>query len=245
MHQVDFLRVISDETDVCPYLPAQTSRLPLSIPTSTVTAERLDVLLAAGYRRTGWYYYRTQCPRCSACEPLRLAAKHFQPSRSQRRARKLGDQKLRVEWCLPSIDETHIQLFNKHRALRGLSVRNDDVSAMDYQSFLVNSTCPTLELQLWYEDQLVAISITDVGVTSLSAVYCCFDPDYSWLGLGNYAILQQIRQATASPESSPFGAKEWLYLGLYVGENTHLNYKAKYGPHERRIAGQWTPFARH
>lgn len=236
--------MIVDETDSCPYLPDQTSRLPLCIPTSAVTAERLDLLLAAGYRRTGWYYYRTQCPQCRACEPLRLSPQHFQPSRSQRRARKLGDQQLRVEWDIPSLDETRVRLFNKHRAVRGLSHRNEAMTARDYQSFLVNSTCPVLELQLWLEEQLVAISVTDVGATSLSAVYCFFDPDYSWLGLGNYAILQQIQQAAAPAGSSPFGAKQWLYLGLYVHENAHLNYKAKYCPHELLIDGQWKPFSR-
>ncbi len=218
--------------------------MPLCVSTLDVNAERLDQLLASGYRRTGWFFYRPQCPRCSACEPVRVAVADFQPSRSQQRAKKLGDQHLQVRWTSPKVDEFRVQLFNKHRRLRGLSHGDFPATADDYQSFLLNAACNVLELQLWYQEQLVAISITDIGLTSISAVYCFFDPDYSWLGLGTYAILQQIEQARQPAESRPFGNRHWLYLGLYVGENAHLNYKAKYLPHERLVGDNWQLYQR-
>lgn len=218
--------------------------MPLCIATVDVTPTRLDELLAAGYRRSGWFYYRTRCPNCSACEPLRVPVSQFEPSRSQRRARKLGDRHLRVEWGPPLVDAERVSLFNKHRRQRNLGEDRRPVSAADYQSFLVNATCNIAELRLWYEEKLVAVSITDMGANSLSAVYCFFDPDHAWLGLGNYAILQQIEQARQPRNSGLRSAREWLYLGLFVSQNRHLNYKANYQPHERLVNGEWKRFQR-
>ena len=128
-------------------------------------------LLAAGYRRSGWFYYRTRCPACSACVPLRLEVAAFAPSRSQRRARRLGDRHLQVTWGEPTIDQRRIDLFNKHRQQRGLDHEHPPATAADYQSFLLNASCGVLELSLHYAGELVAVSITDVGSHSLAAVY--------------------------------------------------------------------------
>ncbi|MEO8269147.1 MAG: arginyltransferase [Aureliella sp.] len=235
MQQIDFLSLVSDEQNVCSYLPDQTARMPLEVPTSELTPERFDRLLEAGYRRTGWFFYRTQCQHCSACEPLRLEVSQFRPTRSQRRAQKLGDRSLRIEVSTPVVDSKRLELFNRHRAERELSHGEARLDATQYRSFLVNSHTDVAELSLWYAERLIAVSITDVGFESLSAVYCFFDPDYAWLSLGTYAILQQVAIARGR-------GFRWLYLGMMVAGNSHLNYKANYRPHERRISGLWRRF---
>ncbi len=209
--------------------------MPLSTPYGPLTPEQLDQLLEAGYRRSGRFFYYTRCPQCAACQPLRLEVVKFHASRSQRRAQKLGDARLRAQFAEPSIDPQRLHLFNRHRHERQLSLDDTDVGESDYRSFLGDSQADSLELSLWFEGELIAVSIFDVGATSLSAVYCYFDPDFSWLSPGTYAILQQLAFARLR-------GMRWLYLGMMVSENTHLNYKLKYRPHERRIAGQWTAF---
>lgn len=209
--------------------------MPLAVPTSGLTPDRFDLLLEAGYRRSGWFFYYTNCAHCSACEPLRLKVANFQPSRSQRRAQKLGDRHLRTKVHAPIVDPQRLELFNRHRTERDLSHGESDVGEAEYRSFLINSHVDVAELSLWYEERLIAVSITDLGATSLSAVYCFFDPDFAWLNPGTYAILQQI----AIAQRRGF---DWLYLGMMVAENSHLKYKANYRPHERRIAGQWIAF---
>mgnify|MGYP003381445449 CR=1 FL=1 len=210
--------------------------MPLEVPTSGLTPERFDRLLEAGYRRSGWFFYRTQCPHCSACEPLRLEVAQFHPSRSQRRAQKIGDQYLRTEVSAPVVDARRLVLFNRHRTERELSHGEAQVGESEYRSFLINSHADVAELSLWYEERLLAVSITDVGAESLSAVYCFFDPDFAWLNPGTYAILQQVAIARGR-------GFRWLYLGMMVADNSHLRYKANYRPHERRIHGQWVHFA--
>ncbi|MFM7932258.1 MAG: hypothetical protein ACKO9Q_31470 [Pirellula sp.] len=35
---------------------------------------------------------------------------------------------------------------------------------------------------------------------------------------------------------------QWVYLGLYVEQNSHLNYKARFKPQERFIKSKWIEF---
>ncbi len=209
--------------------------MPLSIPIESVSGEQFDIVLAAGYRRSGRYFYRTNCPGCQACEPLRIEVAKFRETRSMRRVRKQADDHLRVEVASPSLDEDRLRVFNLHRAIRKLDRGEPAADAFDYESFLIDSYCEAIELSFWDEDKLVAVTITDVGATSLSAVYCYFDPAYSWLSPGTYAILTQISLA----QREHF---KWLYLGMFVAGNAHLCYKARFGPHERLCDGTWQAF---
>ena len=98
--------------------------------------------------------------------------------------------------------------------------------------FLVDSCCHTIELSIWLEHELVAVSIVDAGDRSLSAVYTHFDPHAMRYSLGTYALLEQIEYALST-------GRKYLYLGMYVEENRHLNYKARFKPQQRLIDGRW------
>ncbi len=232
MRDLDFLRIVYDEEDDCPYLPDQRARMPLAVSPNGVDPAAMDQLLENGYRRTGAFFYRTECPHCQACEALRLNVDRFQPSRSQRRVMKRGDQALRTVIGSPSVDKQRVELFNKHRVQRSLNHGDAQVDAGGYQGFLLNAPCPSAEMTFWLSDTLVAVAIVDMGQKSLSAVYTYFDPQASRYSPGTYAILQQHRLANKL-------GLQWLYLGFYVADNAHLNYKSRFSPHQRLIDGQW------
>jgi arginine-tRNA-protein transferase len=100
------------------------------------------------------------------------------------------------------------------------------------EGFLINTSCPTIELSFWLQNRLAAVSIVDCGQDSLSAVYTYFDPEFSDLSLGTYAIIRQFRWATRTNRT-------WLYLGMYVAQNRHLNYKGTFLPQQRFQQGNW------
>ena len=229
MHE---LTTVIDQTSVCPYLADRTARMPLEIPSGSVDAVHLDRLLDAGYRRSGWFYYRTACPSCQACEPLRVEVPRFVESKSLRRVLKRGDRCLKIELGKPKCDDARLRLFNRHRTVRHMARDDGAASSEDYRAFLVSSWNSTSELSYWLGDRLAAVAVLDVGETALSAVYCYFDPELEYLCLGTYSILTQIRIARAQN-------MRWLYLGMYVAENRHLSYKARFMPHERLQAGSW------
>ncbi len=228
------LVVVQDQLQPCPYLDGVTARMPLRLPVGSVTPEATDQLLALGYRRSGDFVYRAQCPTCSECKPTRIDVTKFRPTLSMRRVAKRGDRELTCQWSEPSVDGKRIWLFNQHRRLRGLG-EGTAIDAESYRAFLSDTCCNTSELAVYLHKELVAISIVDVGRTSTSAVYTHFDPQASRYSLGTYAILKQIDWAKQT-------GRRFVYLGMYVAANRHLNYKARFLPQQRLSDNRWTEF---
>jgi leucyl-tRNA---protein transferase len=231
--------VVVDQDESCPYLEGRIARRPLRIPVRALTQEELEMRLEAGDRRSGPFLYNQRCPACTACEALRVDVGAFVPSRTQRRVGKRGERALQVEIGPPIVDAERVALFSKHENDRGLRSRDRDLDAREYAQFLVESCVPTFEIRyrLVETGQLVGVAITDRGVSSLSAVYTFYDPDFARLSLGVYSILTQLALARG------WGMR-WLYLGLAIEENAHMRYKLDWMPHERRIGGAWRRFER-
>ncbi len=228
--------VVANESEPCPYLPGRTMCLPLRMPLARLTREQFDVQLADGDRRTGPLLYRPTCPACTACEAIRVPTQRFRPTRSQRRVWRRNEADVEVRRVRPTVTPRHLELYNRHSRERALSLRADASTERDYRFFLVETCVDTWELQYLVAGRLVAVSILDFGVESVSSVYHYFDPDESWRSLGVYSVLKEIELCAS------MGA-DWYYLGLYVEACAHLNYKAAYWPHQRRVDGRWEEFA--
>ncbi len=225
--------LVADSTEPCPYLEGEAARMPVRLPLRPLTNGETDRHLEAGDRRHGRFLYRPECPACSACEALRIDLDAFAPSRSLRRTERRGDRELEVEIGPPRVDAERIALFERHKTRRGLEIRDLGPMKPDaYARFLVDRPGEAAELRLRLDDRLVGVAVTDLGETSLSAVYTYFDPDLPGHSLGTYAILRQARWGRET-------GRRWLYLGLYVARNRHMRYKARFLPHERRIDGLW------
>jgi leucyl-tRNA---protein transferase len=227
------LVVVHDSSQPCPYLNHQIARLPLQWPLGSLTSTELDSLLESGFRRSGMFLYRTQCPACESCEPTRIDVHTFVWSNSFRRVLRRGDQALETRVTPCEYSPERLQLFNDHNQLRGLDVRKQGpADADEYRSFLVDSCADSRELSYWQGDTLLGVAITDFAENSLSAVYCYYNPHETRLSIGTYSILKQIELARDS-------GRRWLYLGFYVAGNRHLNYKARFIPQQRRQDGRW------
>lgn len=229
-------RVVWDQIEACPYRPDELARLPLRLPPRVLTADELDVRLALGERRSGRMVYRTQCPACSACEPLRVPIARFRPTTSQRRAWRRNEGVVRVEVGLPEVSEERLALYNRHKMERGLARSEEPLGPVGYRAWLVDTCVDSREFRYYVGDKLIGVSIVDLGRTSASSVYHYFDPDESRRSLGVYSVLREIAWCAEA-------GLEWYYLGLYVSDCVNLAYKAAYNPHQRRIAGEWTDIA--
>jgi arginine-tRNA-protein transferase len=220
----------------CSYLPSESANLPLHLPTRRLTSDEFDAVLDQGVRRSGYFLYYAACPNCKACEPSRVNVHTFRWRTSFRRVLNRGDRSLAVQISRPRLDEDRLALFNLHRSQRGLGDSETEYYATDYENFLIRTCCSeTLELSFWHEDQLIAVSIVDCGKQSLSAVYTYFDPAYARFSLGTYAILKLLQFAKSTH-------RIYVYLGMYVAQNAHLNYKARFTPQERFVDGRWLAF---
>lgn len=230
--------MLYDEHEPCPYLPEQVARLPMRLPLRALTPEETDMHLADGDRRHGRLLYRTACPKCKACEPLRIDVGKLVMSRTQRRIKRRGDRVLVVDVGPPTYTPERLDLYARHKAARELDRQSgrplDDAG---YRAFLVDTCLDSIELRYRLRGRLVGIAVADRGATSLSAVYCFYDPSYPSLSIGTYSILKQAELCQA------WGMR-YLYLGLYIAQNEHMRYKARFGPHERLICGTWQQHAR-
>jgi arginyl-tRNA--protein-N-Asp/Glu arginylyltransferase len=226
--------LVRDELEPCVYLDDHQARLPLRWQLRPSVGAAFDDLLELGDRRVGRALYRPSCPRCRKCETIRVPVDRFELSRSQRRVWRKGQRDLRVQLCAPTSSEAHVALFNRHRALRGLSQREGGLSLEAYENWLVQSCSETVEIRYLRGDALVAVAITDMGARAASAVYTYFDPDHSDLSPGTYSVLWQIDWARRL-------GLEQLYLGLYIAGNRHMAYKVRFLPHQRRAAGEPVP----
>jgi len=226
--------VVSNDPEPCPYIPDATMQLPLRMPTARLPPDLFDQLLEQGDRRSGPLLYRPSCPACNACEAIRVHVPSFRPTRSQRRAARRNDD-VTVERLRPSVSAEHLRLYNRHSRERGLSLREQPATETDYRFFLVETSVDSWEVRYLVDGRLIAVSILDFGDRSVSSVYHYFDPGEARRSMGVFSVLREIELCREL-------GMEWYYLGLYVEACAHLNYKAEYHPHQRRIGGVWHHF---
>lgn len=230
-------RVVWDQLEECPYRSGQVARLPLRMPIGIVSGEGFDRVLDEGERRSGRMIYRTQCPACDACEPLRVPVSDFRATPSQRRVWRRNEGEVRVEVGRPELTWDRLHLYNRHKQERGLATRDEPLGAQGYRNWLVDTCTDTREVRYYAGTKLVAVSIVDFGRRSASSVYHYFDPDEGKRGLGVYSVMKELALCAEA-------GLEWYYLGFYVEDCRHLSYKAGYWPHERRVDGAWRRFER-
>ena len=109
----------------------------------------------------------------------------------------------------------------------------DDPDPEDFLEFLSSDWSETRFLEIRAPDgSLMAVAVTDILDHGFSAVYTFFEPDEPSRGLGNFAILEQIR--LAREQGLP-----WLYLGYWIGGSARMAYKARFLPQQRRLGNRW------
>jgi arginine-tRNA-protein transferase len=224
-------QLVHDAEEQCPYLPDQVARMPLRWQMRALSGEELDASLSAGDRRVGRMLYRTQCSSCTACEPLRVVLAEFKPSKSQRRVWN-KNQDIKVTVGPAVFSQNRLELYNRHKFDRGLSTDGKVMTREGYEGWFLRSCVQTVEVCFELDGRLAGVSIIDVGARDTSSVYHFFDPDLSSRSLGTFSALVEIAWSRSR-------GGRYHYLGLYVGGCDRLNYKARFKPNERLIAGAW------
>lgn len=214
----------------CPYgVAADAAFIQARMP-SSLSSGGFAALLAAGFRRNGDFFYRPDCPACSACIPIRLdASSPLEMSRSQRRNLK-RNRDLDVELAPLTVSRENLDLLGRFFAARFPGRDNDPLSY--YSGFFLNSFGMSAELRYLDRDRLLGVAVVDMSAAFINCVYFYFDPDESGRGPGIFNILNLHRLALN--RGIPH-----VYLGLLIRELGAMSYKAAFRPHYLLEGGGW------
>jgi arginine-tRNA-protein transferase len=219
----------------CGYFATRTAQNLVLDPAAPNLPTLYALSLARGFRRAGGHVYHPHCPNCHACEPCRIDVAAFKPDRSLRRCL-AANCDVEVAECSPGLTDERHDLYARYLHARHPGGGMDDASGDDFSQFLSAPWSPTEFLEFRLHGQLVAVAVTDVCETGLSAVYTFFEPTLPKRSLGSFAILRQIELARA--RSLPH-----LYLGYWIKDHAKMGYKARFDSLQILGPGGWTLLA--
>ncbi|MCX7679115.1 MAG: arginyltransferase [Spirochaetes bacterium] len=210
--------VLSEES-CCSYLPDRLWRFWYFF-ADGVSADELQLLLDAGWRKFGYYYFMPSCCGCRLCIPLRVLVKEFIPSKNQREVLKRC-RNVRVKFRPLEYSEKIFQIYATHSIERfGKMPERDEFYFNFYQT-----SCPAMQSEYYLGDELIAVGFLDVAKHGLSSVYFIYETKYSRLSLGTFSAIKEIEYAALQGFS-------YYYLGYYISECSRMRYKARFKPYE-------------
>lgn len=207
----------------CPYLPDRKERKLLTeLAVGADPQLTYDTLARYGFRRSHNWAYRTACPECSACVPVRMVVAEFQPTRSMRRCAQ-RHATWQAEPRPPVATDEQFELFSRYvKGRHG----DGEMATMDYgqyRAMLEETTIDTAVVEFRHSGRLVAGIIVDRVNDGLSAVYSFYDPDLASAGPGTYMVLWLIEETRR--QSLPN-----MYLGYWVANCRKMDYKIRFRP---------------
>lgn len=220
------LEIFEANNGNCPYLDAR-QWYSYTFKSEKLESNVYESLLAQGFRRSGKFFYKNNCPGCAECVAIRLAVRDFQMSKSQRRTWK-KNQDLSVSWHPVKFDHESYELYQRYSVQK----HGTDTTEKNYWDFLVNSAVETIMMRYYLGNKLVGVGWLDVLPRSLSSVYFAYDLEYSKRRLGVFSVLKEIELAKELHLS-------YLHLGFWVSDCEAMNYKFQFKPHELLINDIW------
>lgn len=225
------LKFYATQPHECSYLSDKQATTLFLDPQEPIETELYSELSVLGFRRSGEHLYRPHCVGCTACIPARIPVNDFSPTKQQKRILKRNAD-LSVCPTAPRFTDEYYALYQSYIEARHADGDMYPPSPEQFKSFLASDWPFSRFYEFRAQGQLLAIAVTDVLPSGLSAVYTFYDPNQERRSLGRYAILWQIQETTRQQ-------LEALYLGYWIKDCRKMNYKTEYRPIELCINQRW------
>ena len=235
MTDLSTIKFFATKPHTCSYLPEEQATTVFVDPHYEMDGDTYSQLSEFGFRRSGEHVYRPRCEMCQACVPIRIPVDSFEPSRSQKRSLKRNSDL--VMNVVDNIDtDEHYALYEKYINARHQDGDMYPARRDQYLDFLTSEWGITRFLEFRRNDQLIAVSVTDVLSNGVSAIYAFFDPDQPKRSLGvfNIVFLTQWAKAHGLP---------YVYLGYWIRHCQKMAYKVAYKPFQVLVNNHWVTVA--
>ena len=205
--------------------------------TLNVAPNRMDALLANGWRHFGMHFFRYNFSyyegKICRVFPLRIRLAAFSLSKNKRRILK-KNQDLQTVIRPIEITAEKESLFERHKRRFKRGVPH---SIYDFLSFdAANVPCEALEVCIYDKEKLLAASFFDVGKTAISSIYAMFAPEETSRSLGIFTMLLEIDFALKH-------SKTFYYQGYAYEGNSFYDYKKRFRALEKfDWNGNWESF---
>lgn len=216
----------------CPYLPDRLEHQVFSVLGEENAQEDFENLSLIGFRRSQTMIYRPACTSCQSCISVRVRARDFVPTSSQRRIIK-RNRDLKEGWQALYFNDALYDLFHAYVQSRHGDGPMAEMSYGDCEEMLGKSVVNSRLFILYAPSgEILAVCLVDLLALGFSAVYSFFSPNYPKRSLGSYIILRLIERAKVSD-------KGYVYLGYWVSNSPKMNYKRHFMPLEGYIKDKW------
>ncbi len=224
------LRLRVTRSQKCAYLLDQTEqRLATDISENPKTHDRLA---ETGFRRVENWVYKPACPNCKACQPIRVKAEQFKPSRNIARIQ-ATNRDLRRNLSSGRIGLDHYDVFQSYLGQRHEDGQMSSMSFDEFSAMILNSPIDTLLTEyVDSEDRLMGCILVDRQRDGLSAVYSFFRPEEKKRSLGSFMIVDLIDRCNEI-------GLPYVYLGYYIEQSRKMSYKARFRPYQIFDDGAW------
>jgi arginine-tRNA-protein transferase len=234
-HADDF-RLFQTTEHACGYWPERVARDLVFDPRDPRMQQWYPLALGWGFRRSGDIVYRPHCAQCRACVAVRIPVARFHPDRSQRRCLA---RNANVDMRVRPAERTDEQLalYRRYLTARHAGGGMDGHGALEFDQFLVGSWSEGRFIELREhadngQGQLLAVAVTDVVDSAISAVYTFYEPGLEHRSLGTLSILKQIEWARST-------GRTHLYLGYWIHGHRKMDYKRRFRPIEGFDGREW------
>ena len=224
------LRLRVTRSQKCAYLLEQTEqRLATDISEHPETHDRLA---ETGFRRVENWVYKPACPNCNACQPIRVKAEQFKPSRNIARIQ-ATNRDLRRTVSSGRLGLDHYDVFQSYLGQRHEDGQMSSMSFDEFSAMILNSPIDTLLTEyVDSEDRLMGCILVDRQRDGLSAVYSFFRPEEKKRSLGSFMIVDLIDRCNEI-------GLPYVYLGYYIEQSRKMSYKARFRPYQIFSDGIW------
>jgi len=225
------LNFFASTAEPCGYLENRNSVSAFANPHRDMDMRTYNTLIQHGFRRSGGYVYRPHCPNCQECVSVRVPIKYQSFTRNELRTMRRNAD-ITVNHSKGKFRDEHFNLYQRYITSRHNDGSMANPSKSDYHRFLICDWADTMFIEFRLNGVLIAVAVSDITSSGLSAVYTFFDSKHDSRSLGHFAILTQISEAKSRD-------LDYLYLGYWIKDCDKMSYKNRYKPLEGFINDHW------